>query len=234
MEYSKPLPPINYPTLYKMAIDSPSCMVAGATGSGKSTTINGLLYTLCCQSPNDIGFVIIDLKKISLLDWEFVPHCLNYIRDVDKVPKIIEKFKQTMDNRYNVMLRDRVDKYIGKQLYLVIDEAADLIDTCPNIIEDLKHISRLGRASGIHLIYATQSPDRKTIPSQLQQNIVFRLGLRCASPLESRQIVNVKGCESLPKYGEGILSSPDFMQPTKVVVPMVDPQIIKYVLDWWK
>ena len=208
-------------------------MVAGASGSGKSTAINGILHALCCHAPCDMSYAIIDIKQVSLLDWEYLPHCMRYARTVTDAHELIYQFSATMDDRYAKMLEQRTDKYNGTHLYLIIDEAADLLDSNKEIINELIHICRLGRACNIHVIYATQSPDRKTIPSQLQQNIPCVLGLRCRSHLESRQIINAKGCETLTGVGHGYLVSSKNPTPSRVTVPYISHDDIEQIKSWW-
>ena len=227
-------PQTTYNGLYDFFLTDVHGMVAGCAGSGKSTAVNAILHALCCHAPCQMSYAIIDLKQISLLDWEYMPHCLRYARTPEQANETIAQFTATMDKRYADMLEQRIDKYQGGHLYLIIDEAADLLDTDKTVIKKLVHLCRLGRAANIHVIYATQSPDRKTIPAQLQQNIPCCLGLRCKSQMESRQIIGQGGCELIEGVGKGFLTTTQNPKPLFVTVPMVTQDRIEELKAWWK
>lgn len=217
------------------------CLIAGCTGSGKSTVLDLILYNLCIYRRCDKSYVIIDLKRVSLIKWEFAPHCLGYARTMEKAVKAIRDFVAMMDQRFKEMEKERVTMYDGGDAYLVIDEAADLLAgygankaLSAEITALLVKIARLGRAAKCHLIFATQQASRKVILSDIQANCNALLGLHCRSALESRQIIGYSGCEALPRYGNGLLVTPDYEAPQLVTLPMVADEDINKLLGFYK
>lgn len=217
------------------------CLIAGCTGSGKSVLVNKLIYELCTKNLNEASFVIVDLKRVSLLKWEYMPHCMGYARDIDQAQTIIHMISNAMDARFKAMEKKRIDKYIGGDVYLIIDEAADLLNSeqkkdkhiANAILADLIHIGRLGRAAKVHMIFCTQKASRATIPSDIQANCNALVGLHCRSAMESRQIIGYNGAELLPRYGECLVVTPDYMQPKKMPVVMLEDRRATELQNYW-
>lgn len=192
-------------------LKEPHALIAGVTGSGKSTLLNSVLYT--AQQLN-LAYAIIDLKLVSLLPWE--SGAIDYATTPENALKLIEMVSNEMGARLVTMREKRIDTTTAAPIYLIIDEAADLLDTVKGSYDKLKHIARLGRAAGVHLILSTQSPSRAVIPASLTLNLTCRVGLHCENAIESRQIIGRAGCEMLPRYGEAILKTPAGVQIVKV------------------
>lgn len=215
-------------------LDEPHALIAGQTGSGKSTALDTVLYTLCTFAPREKSYVIIDLKEVSLLKWEYAPHCLGYARTPEEVEKAVKSVVSLMRKRLDLLLKKRQDKSNEGHIYLIIDEAAEFLDKCSHLYEDLKSIARLARAVNIHLIFATQSPNRNVIRADLALNLTGKLGLRCANRIESTQIIGASGCEFLPRYGQGLWVSPSYMQPVPVKIELTPPEKITELLEYQK
>lgn len=220
--------------LPRLIIAEPHTLIAGATGSGKSTLIDAILYEICADAPCEKQFAIIDLKKISLINWKSFPHCKRYADTAEQAQGLIASVSSLMAERYEEMKQKGLRQYNGSHFYLIIDEAADLLDTCPQSKNDIVHIMRLGRASNIHIVYATQSPDKKTIFAQIQQNITCQVGLRCRDTIASRQIIGETGCELLPRYGKALVYTPALMAVTEYNVVMRTDAEIDELKQWWK
>lgn len=220
-------------TLASRMLAEPHVLIGGTTGSGKSTMIEALLYSICTSAPCERSFAIVDLKRISLTRWKEFPHCQRYANDKETALKLIKDFSATMDDRLKEMEKRSLSVWDKGEIYLIIDEAADLLDNCPESIEYIAHICRLARVTKMHVIYATQAPDRKTIPASLQHNINALLGLRCRSAIESRQVIGSKGCETLPRYGKGLYICPSLMQPEEVQCNMISNDDIAWLCNWW-
>lgn len=227
-------PSYNSYYLPRLITQEPHAIIAGATGSGKSTLIDTILFELCSRAPCQNLIAIIDLKKISLLTWKNFPHVISYADTAGKAQHLIKQLSATMESRYNEMQAGNERKYNGTHIYLIIDESADLIATCKSALPDIIHIMRLGRASNIHIIYATQAPDKKTIPAGIQQNVSCLVGLRCRDAIASRQIIGCAGCESLPKYGKCLVYTPDLQTVTQFDVKMRSDNEINDLLTWWQ
>ena len=185
-------------------LEQPHTLIAGCTGSGKSTLLDGVLWHL---DKLNRAYAIIDLKRVSVLN--FQKTALRYAKTPEDALKLLDDFIGEMERRFQVMESQGKAETDKPPIYLVVDESADLLDTVKDSYPKMKHIGRLGRAARMHLIICTQSPSRRVIPADLTLNFTCRVGLRCESAIESRQVINRPGCELLPQYGKAILKTPN-------------------------
>jgi DNA segregation ATPase FtsK/SpoIIIE-like protein len=137
-----------------------------------------------------------------------------------------------MERRYKSMQFDRIKKSTDSDVYIIIDEFADLMttqkrETMPAIIR----IAQLGRAANIHLILATQRPTKDIITGQIKVNIDSRVGLRCPTAQDSRNIINIKGAESLPRYGYGYYLTSYGCD--LIPIPMTPQSELDARVQWW-
>lgn len=184
-------------------VKSPHVLVAGTTGSGKSVLLHSLLmHTLSNQV---CLHVLIDLKRVELIDFKDTGFCVKYVSEPEDVVPVLDAMIQIMDERYKNMKGKHTDEM---PIYIAIDELADCLDIS-GVLDRLVKIGRLGRASEIHLIGCTQDPSRNTLSARLMQNFTTCIALRCRSAIESRQIIGKEGAELLPKYGKAIMWSSD-------------------------
>lgn len=184
-------------------LEEPHTLIAGCTGSGKSTLLDGVLWHL---DKLNRAYAIIDLKRVSVL--HFKKTSLRYATEPQQALDLLDDFTAEMERRFQRMEKESRSETDKPPLYLVVDESADLLDTVKDSYAKMKHIGRLGRAAKCHLIVCTQSPSRRVIPADLTLNFTCRVGLRCESAIESRQVINRPGCELLPQYGKAILKTP--------------------------
>lgn len=206
-----------------------SVLIAGTIGSGKSVLLDSILYNISAKNTGDVAVGIIDLKRVQFTKWEKLPHLQEFgvAKDINSAFKMIDRITDVMEHRYKLMEEQGVVKYNGTRIYLIIDEMADLL-THKGIEAKLTHLLRLCRASNIAVICATQSPSRKVITANIQNNMVCTIGLRCRSSVESRQIIGVAGCEDLPRYGWSYMWNAEGL--IKLQVPMTsDEDIAKRV-----
>lgn len=222
-------PPERYPLdLCDRLFQDSHILIGGTNGSGKSVLINDIMYNLIstrsfdANDPEGVNFVLIDPKRVELFQYIELPHTIGYACENDKIIYMLEQCINIMEERYDEMREKGIKKYDGCYIVIVIDELADLMTTCKkDVMPLLQRIAQLGRAAKIKLIAATQAPNRKVIPAELILNFTGRVALRCLSPIESRQILNIDGAEDLPHYGKclyldsnGNLSKEDvFMVP---------------------
>lgn len=199
-------------------INSPHCLIAGCTGSGKSTTLDMVLHDIVAAGRS---YAIIDLKRVSLLPWRDNVQCLAYATEPETALSLLRQMSATMDERFKRLEYQRQQQLQGHHIYLVIDEAADLLDTVPESLSIIKRIVRLARAVNIHVVFCSQDPSRKTLNPALVQNISCRLALRTTSAIESRQITGYPGAENLPQYGQGYLRTPKHTPPILVNIPKI-------------
>lgn len=209
-------------------------LIAGTTGSGKSTMVNTLLHTIATYPRSEISYAIIDLKRVSLMKWEKDPHCQRYARTATEAKQLLKDARYTMMDTFEQLEKQGKDTYKGTALYLIVDECAELLDNVDGAYDILKDIARLGRAANIHLVLCTQSPNRKTIPADLTLNITGLLALRCRSAIESRQITGYKGAELLPRYGKGMYICPELMQPETVDIKLTSDEDIDKMITAYK
>ena len=215
-------------------LSAPHILIGGTTGSGKSVLIDDLVYHLITKySPSKVEFVWIDPKKVSLRKYKNLPHTLRYADEIPDILKALDDVIVTMMDTYTYMQERGLEKDDGTKIVVVIDELADLMVTCKNeVMPKLQRIAQLGRAGNFMLICATQSPSRKVIPAELVLNFDGRVALHCVSPIESRQILNRKGAELLPRYGKAL----SFMDGAyyEANIPMIPREEINRVIKFWE
>lgn len=215
-------------------INQTHLLIAGTTGSGKSVIINNIIYTLLYKSPKEVKLILIDPKKVELVNYKDLPHTLAYASEQADIINTIKDAVTLMDKRYKVMQDKRIKKSKEADIYIIIDEYADLITTSKKGIERLIcRIAQLGRAAKIHLIIATQRPTRDIITGQVKVNIDSRLALRVPTAQDSRNIINIKGAEQLSKYGEGYYLTPDTLTPQLVNIDYINDLELAARVKWW-
>lgn len=220
-------------TLYRDMLKQPHLLIAGATGSGKSVVINGLVYTALHDSPAAVQFILIDPKRVELVDYRPLPHTLQYSSEPREMVQALEKAMEITESRYKAMQRQRVKKYAGGAVYVIVDELADLMTTDRRHVQPLlQRLAQIGRAANVHIIAATQCPLATVIPTPIKVNFDSRVALRTRNAQDSRNILGVKGCELLPRYGQGYYMTPDGL--TLYNIPMQAPDEIAALVTYWK
>ena len=189
----------SYSRLYADMADQPHLLIAGATGSGKSTVIQGILHALLHDAPTDDRFIFIDLKRVELDEYRYLPHVHTYADDAPSALQALQTALNLIEARYMDMQRRHIRKYDGSHIYVIIDELADLLTVAKaEATPLLQRITQIGRAARVHLIGATQIPIAKIISTEIKVNFTAKLGLMTATAQDSRNIIGVKGCEKLP------------------------------------
>ena len=189
----------SYSRLYADMAQQKHLLIAGATGSGKSTALDGILHAILHGSPADDRLILIDIKKVELIDYHELPHLHSYADDVPSALQALQTAIDIMLARYTDMQRRRIKEYDGSHLYVIIDELADLMTTAPKQAAPLiQRITQLGRGAACHMIAATQCPISAVIPTPIKVNFPAKLGLMTATAQDSRNIIARAGCEKLP------------------------------------
>lgn len=208
-------------------------LIAGATGSGKSVLINTLIYTALFRSPAAVRFVLIDPKRVELVDYSELPHTLKYASEPPEIITALNVSIAEMETRYTRMQAQRQKKSTEPEIYIIIDEFADLMTTQKRAtLPQLQRLAQLGRAANIHLIVATQRPTRDIVNGQIKVNIDSRVALRCPTPQDSRNIIDRKGAETLPRFGFGYYLTPNGCE--LIQIPMTDPAEIAARVRFWE
>lgn len=200
-------------------------LIAGTTGSGKSTMMNSMIYTAMRMAVEKLYFI--DLKRTEMKPYKKLYNCAWHCTKPEHVIPLLDLVIRDMERRYRKM---RGKSFDGDPTYIFIDELAHLVNGTDKrfskaVLERLVQIGRLGRAANIHLICATQDPCRGTIPAPLMQNFTCTLALRCRSAIESRQIIGTAGAEKLPRVGHGILWNAEGI--SNVEIPMTPEEDIE-------
>lgn len=226
-------PPGQVYSLYRDMLKQPHLLIAGATGSGKSVVINGLVYTAMYDSPAAVQFILIDPKRVELVNYKPLPHTLMYASEPGEMVEALEKAMEITESRYKAMQRQRVKKYPGGALYVIIDELADLMTTARRQVQPpIQRLAQVGRAANVHIIAATQCPLATVIPTPIKVNFDSRVALRTRSAQDSRNILGLTGCELLPRYGQGYYMTPDGLKLYNI--PMQPQEDINALVKYWQ
>ena len=225
----------------------PHLLIAGATGSGKSVCIKSVIATfLLYASPDEIRLLLIDPKRVELVVFNNVPHLVSpVITDREKAVATLKWLNREMDHRYDrlaaVGARDieaynknpRVEKPLP-YLLLVIDELADLMATAPDEVERiLCRLAQLARATGIHLIVATQRPSVDVVTGLIKANFPARISFAVASQVDSRTILDSGGAEKLLGQGDMLFLPPDAPRPKRLQGSFVSEAEIERLVSFW-
>ncbi len=221
---------------------TPHLLVAGATGAGKSVMVNTLICSLLRLTPDDVRFVLIDLKGVELNTYTLLPHMMTTpIEDATGARMALQWAVDEMELRYrelaNAGLRDIASfrKTGGNWPYIVVvvDELADLMMQDSGVERLLVRIAQKARAVGIHLVLATQRPSVDVITGLLKANIPSRIAFTVATGTDSRVILDDVGAENLTGKGDLLFATPSVPGLTRAQgVYVTDDEIEAIVRPW--
>jgi len=229
----------------------PHLLVAGSTNSGKSVCINGIICSMIAREfPTDLRLIMIDMKRVELTPYEGIPHLLTpVIKEAALAAAALRWVCEEMDRRYKVFAEAGVRDIAGYNKYVedpaermfrmvvIIDELADLMMvSSPNMnVENyICRITQLARATGIHVILATQRPDTKVITGTIKNNIPSRISFAVASQIDSRTVLDRKGAESLLGCGDMLYQPIDSNRMMRLQGAFVSDDEIKRLVSLWK
>lgn len=234
---------------------APHMLIAGATGSGKSVCINTIIMGLLMRhGPETLRLIMVDPKRVELTGYNGIPHLMGpVVTDVDKVMGALTWLLIQMDDRYrafraagvrnidayNALARKPVKGEPALQpfpyIVLIVDELADLMMTAPEDIErTLCRLAQMARATGIHLILATQRPSVDVVTGLIKANFPTRIAFAVTSMIDSRVILDTPGAESLLGRGDMLLQRPDVGKLQRVQGCLVTDEEINAVVGFWK
>lgn len=228
----------------------PHLLIGGATGSGKSICINSIIISILYRAfPDEVKFLLIDPKTVELVDYIGVPHLIfptitdvkqaNYALEwvVEEVRKRYEKFNQSGVRNiesFNLKMKKEEEETIP-YLVVIIDELADLMMLAGAKLEKvICRIAQLARATGVHLIVATQRPSVDVITGLIKANFPSRLSFAVPSQIDSRTILDTTGAEKLVGNGDMLYSPVEASKPFRVQGSFISPSEVKKVVDFLK
>lgn len=225
----------------------PHVLVAGTTGSGKSVLINSFISSLLFRaSPQEVRLILIDPKRVEFTGFNGIPHLLTpVIVEPGKILSALKWSMAEMDKRYKLFAErgvrniDSYNELAGFQVlpYIVIfiDELADLMMFAPVEVEDaIARIAQMARATGIHLVIATQRPSVNVITGLIKANIPCRIAFNVSSMIDSRVIIDTPGAEKLLGRGDMLYIPPDQAKPTRIQGTYVSEKETKKLVEYLK
>ncbi len=228
----------------------PHLLVAGATGSGKSVCVNSLISCLLMfNTPDELRLIMVDPKRVELTGYNGIPHLLApVVVDIERVVGVLQWVLREMDQRYHKLAQAgcRNIKEYNSQLeasgekklpYLVVivDELADLMMLAPDETErTLTRLAQLARATGIHLVIATQRPSVDVVTGLIKANFPARVAFAVASGVDSRVILDQPGAERLLGRGDMLFQAPDAPAPVRLQGTFVSDAEIQRLVAYWQ
>lgn len=207
----------------------PHVLIAGQTGSGKSVCVNAFLSSLLFRaSPSEIKLILVDPKRVELTNYNNIPHLLTpVIVEPEKVVSALRWILSEMDRRYKLFAQagarniDTYNELSGFQalpyIVLFIDELADIMLFSPVEVEDsITRIAQMARATGIHMVLATQRPSVDVITGLIKANIPCRIAFAVSSQVDSRVILDTQGAEKLLGRGDMLFLPPEQAKPMRI------------------
>lgn len=224
----------------------PHLLIGGATGSGKSVCINSFIVSILCRClASEVKFLLIDPKTVELVDYEGIPHLIfPPINEVKDANAALEWVVREMRNRYERFSQQGVRDIMGfnervegeariPYLLVIIDELADLMMMGGGRLEKtVCRIAQLGRATGIHLVVATQRPSVDVITGLIKANFPSRVSFSVASQVDSRTILDATGAEKLVGNGDMLYSPVEATKPFRVQGSFISPQEVKRIVEF--
>lgn len=236
---------------------TPHLLVAGATGSGKSVCINGMIISILMRAkPDEVKLILVDPKKVELSIYNGIPHLLTpVVTDPKKASVALKKAVSEMERRYDLFEESKTkniegyNEYVEKQnskikfdeakmqklpyIVVIVDELADLMLVAGKEVEDsIMRITQMARAAGIHLIIATQRPSTDVITGLIKANIPSRISFAVSSSIDSRTILDMMGAEKLLGKGDMLYLPMGEIVPQRIQGAFVSEKEIAKVVDY--
>jgi S-DNA-T family DNA segregation ATPase FtsK/SpoIIIE len=226
----------------------PHLLIAGATGSGKSVCINSIIGCLLMHNtPEDVRFILIDPKRVELANFASIPHLAfsKIIIDVEEVVGTLQAIIHEMDSRYrrfaSVGVRN-IDAFNNSprathklpHWVIIIDELADLMMAAPMQVErQVCRLAQLARATGIHIVIATQRPSVDVVTGLIKANFPTRIAFAVSSQVDSRTILDGAGAEKLLGRGDMLFQPTDASKPKRLQGSYVSDAELDRIVAWW-
>ncbi|MDZ7586748.1 MAG: DNA translocase FtsK, partial [Patescibacteria group bacterium] len=225
----------------------PHVLIAGATGSGKSVCINSIITSILFRaSPQEVKFILVDPKRVELTFYNDIPHLLTpVIVEPEKVVSALKWSISEMERRYKLFAEVGVRNIAGYNelsgfqaipfIVIIIDELSDIIFSAPSEVEDcITRLAQMARATGIHLVLATQRPSVDVLTGLIKANINCRISFNVNSMVDSRVIIDTPGAEKLLGRGDMLYIPPDQPKPTRIQGAFISEKDTKSLIDFIK
>lgn len=231
----------------------PHLLVAGATGSGKSVCINGIITSILMRTkPHEVKLMMIDPKKVELNVYNGIPHLLTpVVTDPKKASRALQKVVAEMERRYDLFSDTGTRNIEGYNNYItrinndeeeehpllpyvvvIVDELADLMMVASSDVEDaITRLAQMARAAGIHLIIATQRPSVDVITGVIKANIPSRIAFSVSSQTDSRTILDTGGAEKLLGRGDMLFLPVGLSKPVRIQGAFLSDEEVERVVD---
>lgn len=229
----------------------PHLLMAGATGTGKSAGINAFVCSLLLKhTPDELKFIMVDPKMVELIVYNRIPHMLSpVVTELERVVPTLKWATREMERRYKVFARygfrniesykvaarRRADLEPLPYIVIIIDELADLMMMAPDEVETLIcRLAQMARATGIHLVIATQRPSVDVVTGLIKANFPSRIAFAVTSQIDSRVILDMNGAEQLLGRGDMLYMAADSARPVRLQGTWVAENEVERIVQFWR
>jgi DNA segregation ATPase FtsK/SpoIIIE, S-DNA-T family len=226
----------------------PHLLIAGSTGSGKSVCVNTLIMSLLFRYlPTELRFVMVDPKMVELTPYDGIPHLvrpvvtnpndaagvlLGCVAHMERRYKMMSEIQAKNLEQYNIKAKEAGEPELP-HLVIIIDELADLMITSPKEVESsIMRLAQMARATGMHLILATQRPSADVITGLIKVNIPARVAFAVSSGIDSRTILDCMGAERLTGYGDMLFNRPGLSKPMRLQGPYISENELARITEF--
>lgn len=229
----------------------PHLLIAGSTGSGKSVAVNAFVCAMLLKhTPEDLKFIMVDPKMVELIVYNTIPHLLSpVVTELERVVPTLKWATREMERRYKIFAkhgfrnidsykqaaRRRADLEPLPYIVTIIDELADLMMMAPDEVETLLcRLAQMARATGMHLIIATQRPSVDVVTGLIKANFPSRIAFAVTSQIDSRVILDMNGAEQLLGRGDMLYMAPDAAKPIRIQGTYVADAEVERIVAFWR
>jgi S-DNA-T family DNA segregation ATPase FtsK/SpoIIIE len=229
----------------------PHLLVAGSTGTGKSVAINCYVCAMLLKyTPDELKFIMVDPKMVEMSIYNNIPHMLSpVVTELERVVPTLKWATREMERRYKIFAkhgfrnlesykaaaRRRADLEPLPYIVIIVDELADLMMMAPDEVETLIcRLAQMARATGIHLIIATQRPSVDVVTGLIKANFPSRIAFAVTSQIDSRVILDMNGAEQLLGRGDMLFMAPDAAKPIRIQGTYVSEGEVERIVSFWR
>lgn len=226
--------------LISTILEQKHVLIAGTSGAGKSVLLNSLVYQIIQRPPLNIPggafLVLLDQKGNELIDYADSPHTCCHAVEPGEVVSALENTVELMEARFQEMMIRREKIYRKSDIYIIIDEWADLmVSSRKQVMPLIQRIAQKGRAAKIHIVLSTQCILARIVPTEIKCCFDSVVALRTATRKDSRYIIGVEDCFNLPDCGSCYMSCKQFRKPMRYDgIPMTSEHQIADMVSYWQ